>query len=79
MKGVKSEDLVALVDFLYQENIEAFLTIAEELKVKGLTESVDKEKSEEPDPVPTRKRMTFPKQTKTEHFPETDKESSYAI
>jgi len=44
MRGVKSEDLVAIVDFLYygeanvyQENIDAFLAIAEELKLKGLT------------------------------------------
>merc|ERR1712129_468896 len=44
MRGVKSEDLVAIVDFLYrgeanvyQENIEAFLQIAQELNLKGLT------------------------------------------
>jgi len=44
MRGVKSADLVAIVDFLYygeanvnQENIDAFLAIAEELKLKGLT------------------------------------------
>ena len=42
MRGVKSEDILAIVDFLYcgeanvyQENIDAFLTIAEELKLKG--------------------------------------------
>jgi len=44
MRGVKSEDLVAIIDFLYygeanvfQENIDAFLTLAEELELKGLT------------------------------------------
>ena len=43
MRGVKSEDLVAIVDFLYcgetnihQENLESFLAIAEELQLKGL-------------------------------------------
>ena len=48
MRGVKSEDLVAIVDFLYygeanvyQENIDAFLAIAEELKLKGLTGNKD--------------------------------------
>jgi len=44
MRGVKSADLVAIVDFLYygeanvyQENIDAFLAVAEDLKLKGLT------------------------------------------
>jgi len=44
MRGVKSEDLVAIVDFLYygetnvyQENLDSFLALAEELKLKGLS------------------------------------------
>ena len=44
MRGVKSDDLLAIVDFLYfgeanvyQENLDSFLAIAEELKLKGLT------------------------------------------
>ena len=44
MRGIKSEDLVAIVDYLYhgeaniyQDNLESFLAIAEELKLKGLT------------------------------------------
>ena len=44
MRGVKSEDLVAILDFLYhgeaniyQENLDTFLAIAEELKLNGLT------------------------------------------
>ena len=43
MRGVKSENLIAIVDFLYrgeanvyQENLDSFLAIAEELKLKGL-------------------------------------------
>ena len=43
MRGLKSEDLIAVVDFLYygeaniyQESLDAFLTIAEELNLKGL-------------------------------------------
>ena len=49
MKGVKFEDLLAIVDFLYfgeasvfQENLDAFLSIADELKLKGLTGQKDK-------------------------------------
>ena len=43
MRGLKSKDLVAMIDFLYhgeanvyQENIDSFLAIAEELQLKGL-------------------------------------------
>ena len=43
MRGVKSENLQAIVDFLYcgeanvfQDNLDSFLAIAEELKLKGL-------------------------------------------
>ena len=43
MRGMSSEDLLAIVDFLYygeaniyQENIDNFLNIAEELELKGL-------------------------------------------
>ena len=44
MRGVKSEDLRAIIDFLYcgeanvfQDNLEGFLAIAEELQLQGLT------------------------------------------
>ena len=44
MRGIKREDLDAIVDFLYfgdanvyQENLDAFLALAEELKLKGLS------------------------------------------
>ena len=43
MRGIKSEDLVAIINFLYcgeanvfQENLDSFLAIAEELQLKGL-------------------------------------------
>ena len=43
MRGMKSEDLLAIVEFLYsgeasifQENLDSFLAIAEELEMKGL-------------------------------------------
>ena len=46
MKGLRSQDLVAIMDFLYcgeanvlQENLDAFLALAEELKLKGLAGS----------------------------------------
>ena len=48
MRGLKSEDLIAIMDFLYygeanvfQDNLDSFLAIAEELRLKGLTGSDD--------------------------------------
>ena len=48
MRGWKSDDLFAIVDFLYcgeanvyQENLNSFLAIAEELQLKGLMEKFD--------------------------------------
>ena len=45
LRGIHSQDLLAILDFLYfgetkiyQENMDAFLTIAEELKLKGLAD-----------------------------------------
>ena len=59
MRGVKSSDLVAVVDFIYQgeanifqEQLENFLNLAEELELKGLTGSSEEEAKniEEPSP-----------------------------
>ena len=48
MRGIKSEDLGAIIDFLYcgeanicQENLDSFIAIAEELKLKGLMGQAD--------------------------------------
>ena len=45
MRGMKSEDLVSILDFLYygeaeieQQNLDTFLAVAEELKISGLTQ-----------------------------------------
>ena len=53
MRGMKSEDLIAIVDFLYygeaniyQENLDAFLKIAEELQLKGLNGTEDRGETE---------------------------------
>ena len=44
MRGLKSEDLSAMIDFLYsgeanvlQESLDSFLALADELQLKGLT------------------------------------------
>ena len=84
MRGVKSEDLVAIVDFLYngeanvcQENLDSFLAVAEELQLKGLTGKSDGEKKRDQGCSQT----SGPKQVsnrvaKTDTFPETAKSKS---
>jgi len=54
MRGLKSEDLVAMVDFLYygeanvyQENLDSFHAVAEELQLKGVMGSGTEKKIEE--------------------------------
>ena len=53
MRGLKAEALLAMVDFLYygeanvnQESLDAFLGLAEELKLKGLTGSSNESDNE---------------------------------
>ena len=48
MRGLKHEDMVAIVDFIYngetsvcQENLDSFLSLASELKLKGLMGKTD--------------------------------------
>ena len=58
MRGMKSEDLDAIIDFLYfgeanvyQESLDSFLAVAEELKLKGLTgQQSDNEETNSKDP-----------------------------
>ena len=53
MRGIKADELLAIVDFLYfgeanvsQENLDAFLGLAEELKLKCLTGSAERNDEE---------------------------------
>ena len=55
MRGLKSEDLLAIIDFLYfgetnvlHENLDSFLALAGELRLKGLTGNDNSIKIEEP-------------------------------
>merc|ERR1712129_271347 len=72
MRGIKPEDLMAIVDFLYcgeanvsQDNLENFLAVAEELKLKGLS---GKKHTEEETAAPTIHKM------KPKHFPKSEPE-----
>jgi len=77
MRGVKSEDMMAIVDFLYygevevfQENMSAFMAIADELKVRGLT-GFDTESNEELDtnPKANKKNSKYKKRKQKEERP----------
>ena len=71
MRGIKSEDLGAMLEFLYhgeasiyQENLDTFLSMAEELKLKGLTggteEILQKEDPKKsPENIPIIKKETM--------------------
>ena len=55
MRGIKSDDLSAIVDFLYsgeanvyQENLDSFLAIAEELQLRGLMGKSDSDEGPNP-------------------------------
>ena len=84
MRGVKSEDLVAIVDFLYngeanvyQENLDSFLAVAEELQLKGLTGKSDDEKKRDKEcPQTSGPKQVFNRVANKETFPETAKSKS---
>merc|ERR1712129_516461 len=68
MRGLKSEDLVAMIEFLYfgvanvfQENLDSFLAVAEELQLKGLMGSGAENNAENEIKPPAAKKKT-PKQ-----------------
>ena len=70
MRGLKSEDLAAIIDFLYcgeanvyQENLDSFLAIAEELQLKGLTgNTTDNDTRQEENSKP-RKTQVYKKES----------------
>ena len=71
MRGMKSVDMLAIIDFLYcgeanvfQENLDSFLAIAEELQLKGL---MGKENLE--DIVEEKKSTSRPDKQKNESIP----------
>ena len=58
LKGVKYEEMLSVLDFIYhgevnvaQEDLASFLSVAKELEVKGLTQTVQEENKEVQTPV----------------------------
>jgi len=86
MRGSKSEDLVAILDFLYygeakvyQENIDSFLAIAEEINLKGLTGNDKSDEMEETDATSGGRPMTTKKNKNAQKVvqPKAEKINSY--
>ena len=85
MRGVQSSDLVAIIDFLYigeanvyQENLDSFLAIGEELKLKGLAgqKSNDLLDEDPPNTKNTKKPVDKVKETGTKSKPLPEEQSS---
>ena len=79
MRGVKSADLVAIVDFLYhgevnvyQEDLDVFLAIAEELKIKGLAGEREDTKNADTPKQFIKKKEKEQEQVILKHEPETE-------
>jgi len=92
LKGVKFSNLLSVLDFMYhgevnvaQEDLDSFLSVAEDLKVKGLTQKEDQNKGKlrptTPPPAPKRcivqqplrqKKIRIQQQTKEENDYEDD-------
>ena len=73
MRGVKYDDLISMVDFLYngeanifQENLDSFLAMAEELRLKGLKRQVEVEE-QPPEKTSFSSSTQGSNETNTEH------------
>ena len=78
MRGIKSEDLMSIIDFLYrgeanvcQDDLDRFLVIAEELQLKGLTGQTnnDAEVGEEEVTKINRKFQSYNKEPNVSKYP----------
>ena len=80
MRGLKNKDLVAILDFIYhgeaniyQEDLDGFLALAEELQLKGLAGAQDDRPNNHEDiiqpikPYPLKKTLLDMKSTFTSH------------
>ena len=84
MKGMKSDDLTAIIDFLYfgeanvyQENLENFLAIAEELQLKGLEGSKDQPESNEAEQLEPKEKYNTDSKLPTSKTQQTMKETTF--
>ena len=81
MRGLKAKDLTAILDFIYlgeaniyQEDLDGFLALAEDLQLKGLTGASDIEQEQDIPKVftKTQNKVTIQKETNFTQSPELD-------
>ena len=72
MRGVRKSELLAILDFIYygeanveQENLDAFLVLAEEMQLKGLTGSAETGNHDDKTPNPLQKKTEQKKHANT--------------
>jgi len=77
LKGVKYDDIVSVLNFMYhgevniaQEALNNFLAVAEDLKVKGLTQT-----DKDPDQQPSKPQLKRPLETEAEPRPQKQQRS----
>ena len=85
MRGLKSEDLVAIIDLVYfgeakivPENLDSFLALAEELRLKGLTGTGNSDKRKE-QPIETNPNHERQNQVKTENHSSVNFDTAVAV
>ena len=73
MKGVKYADLQAVLNFMYhgevnvaQEELNSFLSVAEDLRVKGLTQNQSSSHQREPEQAPIKNSRSMPSVSRTQ-------------
>jgi hypothetical protein len=87
LKGVTFNDLQSVLNFMYhgevnvaQEELNSFLAVAEDLRVKGLTQShpgSNPKKNENPNPRPKEREVMLPKNKKPQNIPPINPRNSY--
>ena len=85
MKGMKCDDLTAVVDFVYygevsvyQENLNSFLAISEELLLKGLEVSKDQKEACEAEQVKPMKKYKIDSEVPNSRTEQIVKETTYS-
>merc|ERR1712129_117587 len=84
MRGMKSENLLAIVDFLYfgetnvyQNNLDSFLAVAEELQLKGLMGSGATKDAEDVIKQTTPQKKTIKEKQSRKTFKNITSDTSY--
>ena len=86
LRGLKSKDLSAILDFLYlgeanvyQDDLDSFLALAEELKLKGLTGSVENKSNYDQNTAKMPEKRNDPKMENSIYETENQTEDKHGV